>query len=141
MVICLLVTIATTLGAAGRAVGFLSTLPRTVVDFLGAVADIFGVVTDILETVAGVLGAVTNIPGVITDILGTIADILGGWGGSTSCPSRRHSQPHGATTGHRYGRCDGRGNSSSSLGTNIESSSLSPSIRASVWLFLKQVSR
>lgn len=109
MVICLLVAIATALGAAGRAVGLLSTLPRTVVDFLGAVADIFGVVTDILETVAGVLGAVTNIPGVITDILGTIADILGGWGGSTSCLSRRHSQPHGATTGHRYSRCDGRG--------------------------------
>ena len=35
MVICLLVTIATTLGAAGRAAGLLSTLPRTVVDFLG----------------------------------------------------------------------------------------------------------
>lgn len=32
-----------------------------------------------------------------------------GWGGSTSCPSRRHSQPHGATSGHRYSRCDGRG--------------------------------
>ena len=102
MVICLLVTIATTLGAAGRAVGLLSTLPRTVVDILGAVTNIPGVVTNIL-------GAVTNIPGVITDILGTIADILGGWGGSTSCPSRRHSQPHGATTGHRYSRCDGRG--------------------------------
>ena len=95
MVICLLVTIATTLGAAGRAAGGLSTLPRTVVDFLGAVVDILEVVTDILETVAGVLGAV--------------ADILGGWGGSTSCPSRRHSQPHGATTGHRYSRCNGRG--------------------------------
>ncbi len=35
MVICLLVAIATTLGAAGRATGLLSTLPRTVVDFLG----------------------------------------------------------------------------------------------------------
>lgn len=35
MVICLLVTIATTLGAAGRAAGLLYTLPRTVVDFLG----------------------------------------------------------------------------------------------------------
>ena len=77
MVICLLVTIATTLGAAGRAVGFLSTLPRTVVVFLGAVLDIFEVVMDILETVAGVLGAVTNIPGVATDILGAVADILG----------------------------------------------------------------
>ena len=57
MVICLLVAIATALGAAGRAVGLLSTLPRTVVDFLGAVVDILEVVTDILETVAGVLGA------------------------------------------------------------------------------------
>lgn len=116
MVICLLVAIATTLGAAGRAVGLLPFLPRTVVDFLGAVLDIFEVVTDIfevvmdiLETVAGVLGAVTNIPGVATDILGAVAGILGGWGGSTSCPSRRHNQPHGATTGHRYSRCDGRG--------------------------------
>ena len=116
MMICLLVAIATTLGAAGRTAGLLSTLPRTVVDFLGAVLDIFEVVTDIfevvmdiLETVAGVLGAVTNIPGVATDILGAVAGILGGWGGSTSCPSRRHSQPHGATTGHRYSRCDGRG--------------------------------
>ena len=102
MVICLLVAIATTPGAAGRAAGVLSTLPRDVVD-------IFEVVTDILETVAGVLGAVTNIPGAVTDILGAVTDILGGWGGSTSCPSRRHSQPHGATTGHRYSRCDGRG--------------------------------
>lgn len=33
-VIFLLVTIATTLEAAGRAAGLLSTLPRTVVDFL-----------------------------------------------------------------------------------------------------------
>lgn len=88
MVICLLVAIATTLGAAGRAAGLLSSLPRTVVDFLG-------VVVDILE--------------VVTNILGAVADILGGWGGSTSCLSRRHSQPHGATTGHRYSRCDGRG--------------------------------
>ena len=88
MVICLLVAIATTLGAAWRAAGLLSSLPRTVVDFLG-------VVVDILE--------------VVTNILGAVADILGGWGGSTSCPSRRHSQPHGATTGHRYSRCDERG--------------------------------
>lgn len=109
MVICLLVTIATTLGAAGRAAGLLPFLPRTVVDFLGAVLDIFEVVTDILETVVDILGAVTNIPGVATDILGAVAGILGGWGGSTSCTSRRHSQPHGATTGHRYSRCDGRG--------------------------------
>lgn len=63
MVILLLVTIATTLGAAGRAAGGLSTLPRTVVDFLGAVVDILEVVTDILETVAGVLGAVAGILG------------------------------------------------------------------------------
>lgn len=35
MVICLLVAIATTLGAAGRAVGLLPFLPRAVVDFLG----------------------------------------------------------------------------------------------------------
>ena len=95
MVICLLVAIATALGAAGRAVGLLSTLPRTIVDFLGTVVDI--------------LGAVLDIFGVVTDILGAVADILGGWGGSTSCPSRRHSQPHGATSGHRYSRCDGRG--------------------------------
>lgn len=95
MVICLLVAIATALGAAGRAVGLLSTLPRTIVDFLGTVVDI--------------LGAVLDIFGVVTDILGAVADILVGWGGSTSCPSRRHSQPHGATIGHRYSRCDGRG--------------------------------
>lgn len=63
MMICLLVAIATTLGAAGRATGLLSTLPRTVVDILGAVADI--------------LGAVTNIPGVATDIIGAVVDILG----------------------------------------------------------------
>lgn len=88
MVICLLVAIATTLGAAGKAVGLLTTLPRTVVNILGAVVDILGVVTD---------------------ILGAVADILGAGGGSTSCPSRRHSQPHGATTVHRYSRCDERG--------------------------------
>lgn len=63
MAICLLAEIATTLGAAGRAAGLLSTLPRTIVDILeavmdilGAVLDIFGVVTDILETVADILG-------------------------------------------------------------------------------------
>lgn len=95
MVICLLVTIATTLGAAGRAAGLLSSLPRTVVDFLGDYRGFLGTVAGVLEAVA--------------DILGAVADILGGWGGSTSCPSRRHSQPHGATTGHRYSRCDGRG--------------------------------
>ena len=70
MVICLLVAIATTLGAAGRAVGLLSTLPRTVVDILEAVMDILGAVADFL-------GAVTNIPGVATDILGAVAGILG----------------------------------------------------------------
>lgn len=48
MVICLLEAIATALGAAGRAVGLLSTLPRTVVDFLGSVTNIPGVVADIL---------------------------------------------------------------------------------------------
>ena len=42
MVICLLVTIATTLGAAGRTAGLLSTLPRTVVGIFGAVMDILG---------------------------------------------------------------------------------------------------
>lgn len=77
MVICLLVTIATTLGAAGRAAWLLSTLPRTVVDILGAVADIFGVVTDILGTVVDILGAVTNIPEAVMDFLGADADILG----------------------------------------------------------------
>ena len=56
MVICLLVTIATTLGAAGRAAGLLSILPRTVVNILGTVVDIFG-------AVAGILGAVTDILG------------------------------------------------------------------------------
>lgn len=77
MAICLLAEIATTLGAAGRAAGLLSTLPRTVMDFLGAVADIFGVVTDILGTVVDILGAVTNIPEAVTDILGAVVDILG----------------------------------------------------------------
>lgn len=71
MVICLLVTIATTLGAAGRAVGLLSTLPRTVVDILGAVTNIPGVVTNILGAVTDILGGVTNNPGVVADILGT----------------------------------------------------------------------
>lgn len=46
MVICLLVAIATTLGAAGRAAGLLSTLPRTIVDILEAVMDILGAVAD-----------------------------------------------------------------------------------------------
>lgn len=55
MVICLLVTIATTLGAAGRAVGLLPFLPRAVMDILEAVMDILGAVMDIL--------------GVFTDIL------------------------------------------------------------------------
>lgn len=55
MVICLVVAVGTTLGAAGRAAGVLSTLPRTVVDILGAVA--------------GILGAVVDILGVFTDIL------------------------------------------------------------------------
>ena len=63
MVICLLVAIATTLGAAGKAVGLLSTLPRTIVDILGAVADFLGAATDILETVTGILGAVADILG------------------------------------------------------------------------------
>ena len=48
-------SIATTLGAAGRATGILSTLPRTVVDILG--------------TVVGILEAVTDILGVFVDIL------------------------------------------------------------------------
>lgn len=116
MVICLVVAVGTTPRAAGRAAGLLPFLPRTVVDILETVTDILGTIVDILETIAGVLVAVTNIPGVttnslgaVTDILGAVTDILGGWGGSTSCPSRRHSQPHGATTGHRYSRCDGRG--------------------------------
>lgn len=64
MVICLLVAIATALGAAGRAVGLLSTLPRTIVDILEAVMDILGAVADFL-------GAVTNILGAVADILGT----------------------------------------------------------------------
>ena len=62
IVICLVVAIATTLGAAGRAAGALSTLPRPVVHTLGAVVDILGAVVGILE-------AVTDILGVFTDIL------------------------------------------------------------------------
>lgn len=62
MVIFLVVTIATTPGAAGRAAGVLSTLPRTVVNILGTVVDILG-------AVAGILGAVVDILGVFTDIL------------------------------------------------------------------------
>ena len=57
MVICLLVAIATTLGAAGRAAGLLSILPRTVVNILGVVVDILEVVTDILGAVTDILGA------------------------------------------------------------------------------------
>lgn len=88
MAIFMLVTIATTLGAAGRAVGLLSTLPRTVVDFLG----------DSRRYPRGYRGYSGNSHG-----------YPWGWGGPTSCLSRRHSQPHGATTGRRYSRCDGRG--------------------------------
>ena len=84
MVIFLVVTIATTLGAAGRAAGLPPTLPRTVADILETVTDILGTIVDILETIAGVLVAVTNIPGVttnslgaVTGILGAVADILG----------------------------------------------------------------
>lgn len=62
MVICLLVAIATTLGAAGRAAGLQSSLPRTVVDFLGVVVDILEVATDILGAVADILGAVVAQP-------------------------------------------------------------------------------
>lgn len=54
MVICLVVAVGTTLGAAERAAGVLSTLPRTVVDILGTVVDILG-------AVAGILGAVVDI--------------------------------------------------------------------------------
>lgn len=61
IVICLVVAIATTLGAAGRAAGVLSTLPRTVVDILGTVADIPGAVATILEVATDILGAVTDI--------------------------------------------------------------------------------
>lgn len=62
MVICLVVAVATTPGAAGRAAGALSTLPRTVVDILGTVVGI-------LEAVTGILEAVTDILGVFVDIL------------------------------------------------------------------------
>lgn len=55
MVICLVVAVGTTLGAAGRAAGPLPFLPRTVVDILG--------------TVVGILEAVTDILGVFVDIL------------------------------------------------------------------------
>ncbi len=48
MVICLVGTIATTLGAAGRTAGLLSILPQIVLDILVAVMDILGVFTDIL---------------------------------------------------------------------------------------------
>lgn len=58
-------TIATTPGAAGRATGFLSTLPRIVLDILRAGVDILEVVTDILETVADILGAVADILGAV----------------------------------------------------------------------------
>lgn len=54
-VIFLLVTIATTLGAAGKAVGLPSTLPRTVVDILGAVAGILWAVVDILGVFVDIL--------------------------------------------------------------------------------------
>ena len=63
MVICLVVATATTLGAAGRAAGVLSTLPRTVVGILGTVADIPGAVATILEVATDILGAVTDILG------------------------------------------------------------------------------
>lgn len=119
MVICLLVTIATTLGAAGKAAGLLSTLPRAVVD--------------ILETVADILGAVT-------DILGAVADILGA-GVDQPLAHPAATASHTALPLVTAIAVVTEGEFVSSLGTNIESSSLSPSIRASVWLFLKQVSR
>lgn len=100
--IFLLVTIATTLGAAGRATGLLSSLPRTVVDFLG----------NSRGYPWGCRGFSRGCRGYPRGYRGYSGNSHGyswGWGGSTSCPSRRHSQPHGATTGHRYSRCDGRG--------------------------------
>lgn len=56
MVICLVVAVGTTLGAAGRAAGPLPFLPRTVLDILGAVVGILWAVVDILGTVADFLG-------------------------------------------------------------------------------------
>ena len=60
MVICLVVAVATTLGAAGRAAGLLSILPRIVLDILGTVVDILGAVAGILEVATDILGAVTD---------------------------------------------------------------------------------
>lgn len=109
MVICLLVAIATALGAAGRAVGLLSTLPRTIVDILGAVVDFLGAIVDFLGDRRGYPRGRHEYP---WSCHGYPRDCRGypwGCGDSTSCPSRRHSQPHDPTTGHRYSRCDGRG--------------------------------
>lgn len=94
MVICLLVAIATTLGAAGRAAGLLSTLPRTIVDILGAIVDFLG-------DCRGYPWGCHEYPWSCHGYPRGCRGYPRGWGGSTSCPSRRHSQPHGATTGHR----------------------------------------
>ena len=77
IVICLLVAIATTLGAAGRAAGLLSILPRTVVNILGTVVDSFGAVAGILGAVVDILGVFTDILGAVAGVLGSVADILG----------------------------------------------------------------
>lgn len=109
MAICLLAEIATTLGAAGRAVGLLSILPWTVVDILGAVVDFLGAIVDFLGDCHGYPRGYRGYPWSCHGYSWGCHGYPWGWGGSTSCPSRRHSQPHGATTGHRYSRCDGRG--------------------------------
>lgn len=147
MVIFLVVTIATTLGAAGRAAGLPPTLLRTVADILETVTDILGTIVDILETIAGVLVAVTNIPGVTTNSLGAVTGILGAVADILGAGVDQPLAHPAATASHTVLplvtaiAVVTEGEFVSSLGTNIESSSLSPSIRASVWLFLKQVSR
>lgn len=141
MVICLVVAVGTTPRAAGRAAGLLPFLPRFVFDILGAVVDILGAVVDIL--------------GAVTEILGGVAEILGaGVLQPLAYPAATASHTalplvtaivvvtEGEFVLFLMGKHRGPyEQTSSSLWTNIESSSLSPSIRASVWLFLKQVSR
>ena len=109
MVIFLLVAIATTLGAAGRAVGLLSTLPRTVVDFLGNSRGYPWGCRGFSWGCRGFSRGRHEYPWSCHGYYRGCRGYSWGWGGSTSCPSRGHSQPHGATTGRRYNRCDGRG--------------------------------
>lgn len=70
---------------------------------------IYIIMWGMVEMVICLVGAIAKTLGAAGRTVGTLSILPRGWGVATSCLSRRHSQPHGATTGHRYSRCDGRG--------------------------------